>query len=58
MEGVNFYIAFDVSFFFIYKEMIKNCIDEKTLSITSDYSNVTNIQFFTNSLKKGLVGIV
>lgn len=58
MEGFNFYIAFDVNLFFIYKEMIKNCIDEKRLSITSGYSNVTNIQFFINSLKKGLIDIV
>ena len=58
MEGLNFHIAFDVNLFCIYKEVIKNCIGEKRLSLTSGYSNVTNIQFFINSLKKGLIDIV
>ncbi|MGL5591599.1 MAG: hypothetical protein ACRDCF_02580 [Mycoplasmoidaceae bacterium] len=58
MEGFNFYIAFDVNLFFIYKEMIRNCIDEKRLLISSGYSNVTNVQFFIDSLKRGLIDIV
>ena len=58
MEGFTFYIAFDVNLFFIYKEMIKNCIDVKRLSITSGYSNVTNIQFVINSVKRGATSIV
>ncbi|MGL4616769.1 MAG: hypothetical protein ACRCUM_00885 [Mycoplasmoidaceae bacterium] len=57
-EGFNFYIAFDVNLFFIYKEMITNCIDEKRLSIRSGYSNITNVQFFIDSLKRGFIDIV
>ena len=35
MVGFNFYIVFDVNLFFIYKELIKKCIDEKKPSLTS-----------------------
>ncbi len=57
-QGFNFYIAFDVNLFFLYKELIKSTVDKKRYSNTSGYSSSRDIKFFVDCLKKGFIDIV
>ncbi|MGL4647218.1 MAG: hypothetical protein ACRCVI_00640 [Mycoplasmoidaceae bacterium] len=57
-KGFNFSIVFDVNLFFLYKELIKNAVDQKRLSNPSGYSSVRDINFFKECLKRGFIDIV